>query len=274
MARDAWYSKNPPTKQVGLRYYRKHPNENRYFWLSELGSGHYVATVCEHKDGREPDVEVTICGYDYSNHWVFNSDREMLNKIPVTGTDVGRNESIFGENFTIGKGDVYPFFLHRCFDGTVKELRLSPDPIVSGNPCTRRLLAVKVSETSQLFKGEEHQVAARMLQGFLNNRNVNQGLAFDHLEALAQLQAHNLENLPSKMETRKTPFRTPRKWFEYAPGSGYYFRKISDDEIQQYDPNPRKRETFIRPHTLSSASLTHRKMRIYGFTRGGETQAI
>ena len=71
-------------KHANHTEFRKHPDHNRYFHLKEYNGDHYVAYASEAVD-RQPVFEVNVTGYDRSEHWITESDREALQKQPLEG---------------------------------------------------------------------------------------------------------------------------------------------------------------------------------------------
>lgn len=156
-------------KHANHTEFRKHPDHDRYFHLKEYDGDYYLAYASEAVD-RKPVFEVHVTGYDRNEGSFTEGDREALKKQPardelvirvgpllfasnpaeVVDVVLGQNETAFGENFTVDRG--LPFFLHRCFDGTVKELRLSPDPVWTRQPCEIRKLKVFLPKESAFFK--------------------------------------------------------------------------------------------------------------------------
>ncbi|GAA5829085.1 hypothetical protein JCM3766R1_003928 [Sporobolomyces carnicolor] len=187
LAQEAWYSKKPTVKHANHTEFRKHPDHDRYFHLKEYDGHYYVAYASEAVD-RQPVFEVNVTGYDHSEHWITESDREALQKQPLEG-----------------------------------EL------------------------------------------GFLANKGEDDSVAFEHLGRLLELR--NLEVGPliqTVEEKRRTPFADPRVWRGIQ---GQYFRYTDDDrdKIEEHNRDRRSRAVYRRP-AQPHASLSHRKLALYGLT--------
>ncbi|GAA5836938.1 hypothetical protein JCM5353_004349 [Sporobolomyces roseus] len=275
LAREAWYSLNPPIKIRSGKEYRKHPMYDNYYFLEEFqNSGVYA--IERKMSGIMTAIKVR------SGEQRLNRDgEEMLDSFIATQPkDINRDWMLFDESFTTRKVTSIPqiietpnldkrTFRHRCFDGSVKELRLDPNPQTRLESPKKRYLDIYLSPASKAFVDQNGpEVIKRLWRGFEAHENSSgpnaRHIAFKHLERI--IEQTSVDGLQSF--TTHVGFSLTKTWYCFVPDSHRFFRRAAKNHIEEITYRT-KVTGFCDPGVGVQASLSHRKAEMYGFAGSG-----
>ncbi|GAA5832863.1 hypothetical protein JCM5353_003734 [Sporobolomyces roseus] len=283
LAREAYQFDGAAVRVEGGREYRKHPTEPMSYSLEEFFRGErsnmirspnnyqsaYALQVSTLED-LPGTKRVDIIIYTYPIDHESQGYERKLNATMSVNERADRVITIFNETYTTAVSTAVSRapsteFRHKCFDRSVKELLLRPDPVLRGLPLHVKAITVHLSASNQLFKAE------KSWGRFLANEYDDERIAF---EALSTLDAvcYN-RTLIKSISTGVEGTANRKPFYRFVPDSKSerYFRKNSRGDFEEYRSHPPHGEphlvTFPRPRT--QASLGQRKARIYDDQNNG-----